>query len=45
MLIYCSSVAKEHYCWNHARICSRNWPVLSNEGQVSCSMKQGEPLK
>ena len=27
-----------------ARICSWNKPVLSNEGKVSCSRKQREPL-
>jgi len=29
---------------NHARIRSWNQPVLSNEGKVSCSRKQREPL-
>jgi len=29
---------------NHARICSRNQPVLSNEGKVFCSRKQPKPL-
>ena len=30
--------------WNHARVCSWNQPVLSNRGNVSCSMKQRVPL-
>ena len=30
--------------WNHARICSWNQPVLSNEGEVSGSRKQQEHL-
>ena len=30
---------------NHARIRSWNQPVLRNEGKVSCSRKQREPLK
>ena len=29
---------------NHARIRSWNQPILSNEGNVSCSRKQREPL-
>jgi len=29
---------------NHARIRSWNQPVLSNEGKVSCSTKQRQPL-
>ena len=32
------------WLWNHAQIHSRNQPVLCNEGKVTCSRKQREPL-
>jgi len=32
----------ENYFLNHARICTWNQPVLSNEGKDYCSNKQRE---
>jgi len=39
ILIYFSAIVKQAIFANvnHARICSWNQPVLSNEGKVSCS--------
>ena len=32
------------WLWNRTQICSWNQPALSNDGKVSCSRKQCEPL-
>ena len=45
ILFYLIQLEKNQSClFNHARFCSWNQPVLSNEDRVSCSMKQQEPL-
>jgi len=46
ILIYFSLIVKQAlFAYvNHAQICSWNQPVLSNEGKISCSRKQLEPL-
>ena len=40
ILIYFSSIEKQAFLANHARIRSWNEPVLSNESKVSCEGKQ-----
>ena len=45
-MIYLSLIVKQAtFAYvNHAQIHAWNQPVLSNEGKVSCSRKQREPL-
>ena len=45
ILFKISCEEKKHFAEeNHASICSWNQSALSNEGKVSCSGKQQEPL-